>query len=343
MKKTALVPLFFLLCGFLVLCARGTNNIEVGAYFYTWYNEGWESSHWNDTISNNVVDEPLLRYYSSNNTETIKTQLTWVEETGIDFLIHSWWGINDFTDNSSQKVFNVTRDYNYTLKHCILIEPFNGTYPYNWTYVYNYIEATFITQYTFYYKLYNKPLILILEQCFVGWNDNPVNDNSHYNYTRDGRFTIRVVGSHQVSDWFYGDVESRIRDDGDFSYRINRDGSFNVFPRFDEYYLERSNPARIDYDLSLRYNQEQWNLAYDYVKANRVKMVLITSWNEYHERHMIEPHKDVTAYNAFDNDYFLQEETKAWITRIRNISTEVWRENWRPMRWRALLKRSYSI
>jgi len=303
--------------------ANPNNDVDVGVYFYTWYQEGWGSPHWNDTISNNVVDLPLMNYYGSNDTQVIKQQMKWIDEAQIDFCIHAFWGINDYTDNSSQKIFNITDTYDFNVSHAILIDPFNGTGYYNWTQLYDYIWDNYVDAYNCYYTLYAKPLLLMLEQCFEGWQGAKTRD--HFNNPDDPRFTMRYVGSHWVSDWFYGDVDSLVRDNYDLRYRLNVDGHMNIFPRFDEFYIGRSNPARIDYDLTHGLYGDFWNLALDYAEKGSLKILTIASWNEFHERHAIEPLED---YTSTKDSYFLYRQTCDYIDALKNpIAPTLWYEN----------------
>lgn len=326
MKLLSFLP-FFLICLVVAsssLAVYGASDyVFVGAWFYTWYEEGAGTSHWNTTIGayNTVVDVPLLGYYSSNDSEVIKQQLNWIDGADIDFLIHAWWGYNDHTDNSSQVVYNITDTFNFDVSHAICLEPFNGTGGYNWTKAYDYIWDSFVVPYNCYFKLHGKPLLCILEQCFEGWGDDPVTNRNHFTNDDDSRFVIRIVGSHWVADWFYGDVDSQLRvsqEDGvyDFSHRLNIDGAWNIFPRFDEYYLNRDNPCRLDWDYSLGLYSAFWDAGLDY--GSRLHIVLITSWNEFHERHAIEPCKDYTAYHLYADNYYAYDLTCVYIELLRS-------------------------
>jgi hypothetical protein len=76
---------------------------------------------------------------------------------------------------------------------------------------------------------------------------------------------------------------------------ISDDGEFTIVPRIDSYYNEGyqgGSYLRFDPNLASGLYAEQWS----YVLAHRsqVQLVLIYSFNEYHERSEIEPHSDYT-------------------------------------------------
>jgi len=105
-------------------------NVKVGAYYYVWYGNnnngsalgGLGSSHWNDSQGNIVVDTPLDGFYSSANPDEIHKQLQEMVNIGIDFLVISWWDINDYTDNNSQLAFSIIQNYSLPIRACILVE-----------------------------------------------------------------------------------------------------------------------------------------------------------------------------------------------------------------------------
>lgn len=73
----------------------------------------------------------------------------------------------------------------------------------------------------------------------------------------------------------------------------------SIAPRYDDYYLHTAYPTirtgymRFDYNMSKGMYYAEWN--YVIQNAKSVKLVLLDSWNEYHERTAIEPHADLTA------------------------------------------------
>ena len=275
----------------------------VAVYFYVWYSEGLGNRHWNDSIYNVVVDEPLIGYYSSIDEEVIRWQLNLIKQAGINVLFISWWGPNSYEDRAAKKVFSLLKDYG--LKATIFIEPYLGNDPnvYNYTWwnsVLNYIYHNYVVPYRESYFVWDgKPLVLAF---------NPIGKKYIYN---DFRFTIRIVGNSEYVDWDYWIYPPRIRDDGYIA----------IIPRYDDYFLylagARQSYTRIDYDYSERIYEEMWK----YVLENRdkIKLIAICSWNEYHERTMIEPHYDTTANIKYD-PYNM---TRHFITNLKSWMFEI--------------------
>lgn len=60
----------------------------VGAQYYLWYGEGFGAAHWNDDPSfGHVADRPLLGYYGSTKGETISAHLGQFVAMGLDYVI----------------------------------------------------------------------------------------------------------------------------------------------------------------------------------------------------------------------------------------------------------------
>ena len=95
---------------------------------------------------------------------------------------------------------------------------------------------------------------------------------------------------------------------------ISSDGEVTVVPRIDSYFNRGNNSGsylRFDANLSEGLYQEQWSYVLDH--ASSVKLVLVHSWNEYHERTAIEPHLDRTAQV---NSTYLYDLTAHYISEI---------------------------
>lgn len=86
---------------------KGSSSVSVGAYYYAWWDptspeQEHDRKNWS---APRILDEPYLGLYNSNDSDVIKQHFRWLEDLKVDFIIVSWWGINSFTDNSTQIVF----------------------------------------------------------------------------------------------------------------------------------------------------------------------------------------------------------------------------------------------
>jgi len=60
--------------------------LMIGAYWYPWFGPGrrhWEEGH---------LGEPVLGEYDSADPDVIRQQITWASDHGIDLFVASWWG-----------------------------------------------------------------------------------------------------------------------------------------------------------------------------------------------------------------------------------------------------------
>jgi len=288
---------------------RGDGGVVVGVYFYPWYS-ATHGRHWNDTMGNIVIDEPLIGYYDSDDPAVIRWQLGLIRDAGVDFIILSWWGPDSFEDNTSRVIAGYLGEYG--LKFAVMVEPFLGSeHPeyYNrgfWEEVLSYLDSNLIKPYSdVYMHLHGKPLILAFNP--IGMKYNPSSDFPGYTV----RMTGNDIDNAGYQDWDYwpdyinaSSVELRVR----------RDGMVSVAPRFDDAYF-RSPGRRVDPDYSLRLYEREW----EWILSHRdgVRIVVITSWNEYHERTMIEPHYDRTAST---DPFYAYNITREYISRLKTAN-----------------------
>jgi hypothetical protein len=73
--------------------AEISDNYFAGVYYYPWYGpqgHAWPGQYVRDFLA--VKQPPLLGHYDSRNREVIQRHLRWMQRSGIDFLVSSWWG-----------------------------------------------------------------------------------------------------------------------------------------------------------------------------------------------------------------------------------------------------------
>src|SRR5262245_50075949 len=105
---------------------------RVFIYYYAWYanpavDNYW--GHWQESNHRPPFDlassfYPLLGAYSSKDVALVDQHMRWIAGANIQSLIYSWWGKNDFTDQSTRTVLDAAADYN--LRVVFLIEPYPG-------------------------------------------------------------------------------------------------------------------------------------------------------------------------------------------------------------------------
>ena len=304
-----------------------TGAIPVGVVLYLWYGNattgmgGLGSPGWNSTScpgGGAVVDRPNLGYYVSDSNQTFKAQISEMQSVGISFAVVSWWG--PFTQGEAGAINKATHDLfgylkatNSTFKVAIMVDAFQGVcnpplprLP--MLQVYDYVYSNFASPYRqWYFDWQGNPLLMTF---------NPVQPLSN-----DTRFTSRMIGNYackpvetcpghdlnQKLDWVWWEAPSNFaegsggegvnmtNDVGNLV--ISADGEVTIIPRIDSYYNyasgNQSGFLRFDPSLQLGLYGFEWNYVLSHKSST--KLVLIYSFNEYHERSAIEPSMDVSA------------------------------------------------
>ena len=274
----------------------GGTVTPVAVFYYPWYghsNNGWTgglgSSHWNDSgIGGIVRDTPELGYYSSMDNSVIQSQLSTMFDAGINIIILSWWGIDSPANSATLHFIQYLQGslFVYDFKIAILVDAFNttlsrkeykGIYDYLWTNIY-------ASNSNVIFKWEGKPLMLFF---------NPLYPQP------DSRFTMRTIGNQVPVDWSFWKGMNFQEDYAPASWNmsiytgnpaISSDGVVSISPRYDDEGLftagQRSSFMRFDGNLQNGMYQAEW--AYVLQHRQQIKLVLINSYNEYHERSAIE-------------------------------------------------------
>lgn len=84
------------------LCLSQNNAIKVGVYYYPWHGPGIGGHHFRDTLRDHLVprQEPALGAYSNKDPKVISTHIAQSVMANIDFWACSWWGPDSFVDQA---------------------------------------------------------------------------------------------------------------------------------------------------------------------------------------------------------------------------------------------------
>lgn len=294
-----LLSFFCPIIHFLILFSETNPNcVRVGIFYYVWYNGTWE---------NYIVDKPILGYYNSCEPNIINQHFKWLTELKLDFVLISWWGIDNKTDKVTKEVFRIVDENgNFSIKLAILVEPFNETdNGYNFTQIYSYIYENFVEPYPYlYYKLNGKPLV-----CF--FNDEYLTDHYNGEIPKDDRFTVKIVGTRKYVNWVHPCYNSFF-----WENEIPRERVYTIAPRYDDTRIPNRTGYVIDPDYSQGYYQKEWKKALNYAENSSLDIILINSWNEFAERTQIEPCRDATS--IFSDSYHIFNLTKNYISELKN-------------------------
>jgi len=261
-----------------------------------------------------VVDEPVKGFYSSDNNNTFAWQVNQMKLAGFSFAVISWWGPNSTSENglinkATYDFYTYLKSSGSTFKAAIMIDAYNQTHNLSKSSLasdYGYVYNSFVKPYgKWYFDWENKPLLLFFNPIYPSYNDSNFTVRTIGNYPCEPVKACPNQGLNQKLDWVFWDAPTQYfqgqagnvnatNDEG--QPVISSDGEVTLVPRIDSYFdrgYQGGSYLRFDSDLSEGLYQEQWS----YVLNNtpEVKLVLVYSWNEYHERTAIEPHQDLTA------------------------------------------------
>ena len=92
------------------------------AFYYPWYGSVYGPSkrwvHWQGVRTQDIgssTDYPLLGAYDSQDSEVIKCHIMLAKYVGIDGFIVSWWGINTFEDIALSKIVKVAEELGFNV------------------------------------------------------------------------------------------------------------------------------------------------------------------------------------------------------------------------------------
>jgi hypothetical protein len=293
-----------------ITVSQHKSAIAVGTFLYLWYGDattgsgGLGSPGWNSSSSpggGSVVDIPSSGYYVSDSDSTFQTQLGEMQGAGISFAVVSWWGPSSAGESgainkATLDLFRYLQVAKSGFKVAIMVDAYEGGSNLSasqFAQDYAYISSTFVQPFNgSYFYWQGKPLLLFF---------NPV-----YPSEPNDSFTVRSIGNRpNPIQWTFWDAPAEFlnssagsgvnaaNDEG--APVISSDGEVTLVPRIDSYYdrgYQGGSYLRFDPDLAAGLYAEQWS--YVLAHVSQVKLVLIYSWNEYHERSEIEPHADYT-------------------------------------------------
>lgn len=286
-----------------------SHHIYVGVYYYVW----WEKDGWKD-----VLDEPLLGFYGSENHSIIEEHLDLIDKLDVDFLIMSYcgWVKSHIAYTNCKEVFDVAKEIDSNLKLSILLEANyanESVNDYDFTRMHDHIYEDYATQ-THYFNYKGKPLLLY-------WNADNMTKGGQI--PRDNRFTQLIVGHQSYVDWLYVTPYSGSARDRNFTENpTNR--HICVAPAYSDVHFRFPNWSWNVHYQDQGYEKE-WDYALEQVQKGSVDVITICSFNEFAERTAIEPHIRNGCSVPPDYAYNL---TKSYIVRLRNLEAAEITSKW---------------
>lgn len=299
------------------------DNMLIGAYYYPWYHA---DRHWDEGYKGS----PVLGEYSSRDQTVISKHIGWASDYGIDFFLTSWWGANSWEDMTIKDYFLKSKDTTY-IKFAILYESYgrlkadekgkiNFDDPNNKKILiedFLYLSKTYFSHKQ-YLRINDKPVVFIylsreFEGDYIGaiaelraelrkqgyelyligdqvyWSSPSEESEQKLMKQFDAVTSYNMHTS--VSDIevnFVGKVSDKYREWFGVANNLGIDFIPNIMPGFDDSGCcpEAKNPPILRDTTTFRAFSEE---AKKYLSDKNI--VLITSWNEWHEYTSIEPDK----------------------------------------------------
>ena len=309
---------------------------------------GLGSEHWNSDaihstgLRDSVAVRPEQGFYASDDPQVIAKQVEQIESLGVSWILTSWWGWGDddldgSIDNEGRKAIN--RAHKALFDHLkttgspirVAIGMDNWmTDNFDWTQgpeevdavksemIWNYIKSNYVDEYPDNYFMWEgKPLV-------TSWAPHVLQSSEQFTYK-----TLWPVGfdhpSHQgTMDWSW--VAPSVAPETYREVLISDDGFITINPRYDQFFgwsqghlldgevypVDVEEVKRDDPFLTEGLYDTNWRFVFD--AKDRINLVFIATWNDYHEQTQIEPSHN----GALGSGTFLMEKTRYYWSRLNN-------------------------
>jgi glycosyltransferase involved in cell wall biosynthesis len=317
--------------------ASAPRSTLFGVQYYCWYGNGIGSHHWNDTPhSGAVTDMPRLGYYASSSCSTIEAHWRLFEQMGVDFVVLNLHvdrnGTNDYEQAAAESVFSVVDRMDTPVRLAVQVCPYDCQRE-QLAKALKSIHGNFMPRRS-YFHFEGEPVLFYFWTGIQDGNKpwiNLIDDNT--------QGVLRIASSLRM----YSSKEERRQSFGLFhgwslfsplelaapanweriwmqAYCNSDAGSRNlkilsVSPGYDDRHLRdpnrKTNPHRsIDRQQGGAYRRMvEFALSVQDVPD----MVLISTFNEYHENTHIEPSRNHGSLYLNMTKEFVQEGKRRWI------------------------------
>ena len=280
------------------------DNILVGAYYYPWYSP---SKHWQEGHMNT----PLLGLYDSRDPIVISKHIDWATGHGIDFFIISWWGPGSFEDLTIKEHF-LKNPLIPNIKFAILYESVgrlkveNGEISMegNRQILLNdlsYLMETYFNS-PYYLKINNKPAVVIyLSRIFRDLSLGDLRDKVYLIgdlvYWQDPRSESRIADYDAVTSY---NMHTSVQDIlNNFEYNVDKkyDEWLNLCSKIGKGFIPSALPGFDDRavrkgNIPLPRSPERFKRQLEIARSHANLMMVITTFNEWHENTQIEPSRE---------------------------------------------------
>lgn len=284
----------------------------IGIQYYAWYEEGYSSSHWDDTVDTPVKVVPSMGYYGSTKGETIKRHMQMLISSKIDYIIINLHidadGVNHIELMSIEHIASIIDQYNLNIKFSIQLVPSKNFSDLNKAY--KTIKQVFFKRKN-YLKIDNKPILYWFWTSEFDGNSNFFNleaitlaRSECYNFAQ----SLRIFEEQDVefsltkrffdSFFFYSPLETasleNLNNVLSKACKLSEKYkyfSYTISPGYDDSLINQPFRAGNSLRKVPRNKGKTYEIGFKFLSKlkNKPNFITITTFNEYHEQTHIEP------------------------------------------------------
>ncbi|MEZ6071967.1 MAG: glycosyltransferase [Pirellulales bacterium] len=287
----------------------------VGVHYYCWFGSGIGSRHWNDTAqSGAVTDMPTLGFYPSSSGTTIAAHLRSLVEAGVDFAMLNLHvdarGADAYEVASIENVFSIARQIDSPIRFAIHLCPYDCKAKDLQTTI-EMIYRMF-TPRSSYLRLDGDPVLFVFWTGVYDGDRRWLNQLDEwtagfvriacslrmYSAQDEQRKTLGVFDGWSLYSPLELSAPARWEELWQQAYTDSTAGArglriATVSPGYDDSHLKDPNRENNPYRTVCREKGATYQRMIDFTLslAQQPNLVLVTSYNEYHENTHIEPSK----------------------------------------------------
>ena len=285
----------------------------IGVQYYLWYGDGFGEAHWNDDPrTGHVDDKPFIGYYSSDKGQTIEYHFDLFAKMGLDYVVLNLHidenGANYRELKGIQRLFDIAQKANSPLRFAFQIAPYSE----DWSRlrgVLGMIRSDFVERPN-YLRLEGVPAL------FWFWSGAYDTNRGFFSAVADAGDSLRNIAvslrlpsetdEHKLTFQFFQGFAPfsplELADEENWSrvwssaYRASEKAGMRyriatISPGYDDRSLMDEMRARNPYRLVPRKEGETYRKCMRFVERldKRPRLVLISTFNEFHENTHIEP------------------------------------------------------
>lgn len=290
------------------------------SFYYPWYGNPLGRSrrlfHWEGITHKDISSStfyPLLGPYDSYDADLIRAHMRLAKSSGVDSFVCSWWGMGSFEDKAFKEMLTVAGEENFTAT--VYYESFRVMSRQQIVEELSYVLKNYGNASSF-LKLNDRPVIFVY--AVNVYDRNPwfwkgiLDEVKHYTGvdalfvadTVDILYLLAFDGLHTYNPSWISNLTKTYCDEAKSIRLLGKIWTGTVIPGYDDRKI-RSPGNYID-----RENGNYYNSTWIGAMASDPDMVLICTWNEWHEGTNIEPSRE------FQFDYLRL--TRYWALQFKN-------------------------